>query len=118
MAKAVSLDWLDFQPHSLLVKPRKDIIMSLDDKAFQKGMDNKNIVENYCRTYISSKNQSVDEITIHNMVSALSDYLYVTISQDTVNKEFVSRFSTPTGNKCKDGQIEVICMFLKKNCKV
>ena len=114
MAKAVSLDWLDFQPHSLLVKPRKDIIMSLDDKAFQKDIENKNIIENYCRTYISSKNQSVDEITIHNMVSALSDYLYVTISQDTVNKDFVSRFSTPTGNKCKDGQIEVICILFKE----
>lgn len=114
MQIAVSLDWLDFQPHSLLGNPRIDIIMSLDDKAFQKGMDNKNIVENYCRTYISTKSITMDEISIHNMVSVLSDCLYVTISQETVTKDFVSRFSMPTGNKCKDGQIEVICILLKE----
>lgn len=88
--------------------------MSLDDKAFQNTMEDKNMVENYCRTYISSKNETVDETVLQNMVSALSGYLYVTVSQETVNKEFVSRFSTPTGNKCKDGQIEVICIVLLK----
>lgn len=70
-------------------------------------------VEKISRDYLMEKQGSVDETFLQNMVSIIFNSIYeFEITRETVTKDFVEWFSTRTGGKCIDGQIEVKC----KNC--
>lgn len=98
---------LVFQSHPLF--DRDLIHMSLDEKAYGDNLPDRINVENYCRSYLASKQRSIDESLLQNMVDTIAGELFLHITKETVNKEFVNYFTSRTGNKCKDGQIEVVC---------
>ena len=87
--------------------------MNLDNQLYQETIIGRSSVESYCRSYMLSKQGTVDEVLLQSMVNTLLHELYVNeITDKDVNKDFVNRFSTPTGGKCTDGQIEVMCILL------
>lgn len=66
-------------------------------------------VEKFCHSYLNSKQVSADECFIHDMMKHIKDDIYIDVGKEHCDKSFVNRFSTKTGGKCKDGQLEVRC---------
>ena len=83
----------------------------MDTIAISNVLEDRLEIENYCRSFLLTKQGSVDESFLQTMVSAVSKDIYLHITKDSITKDFVNRFSTQTGNRCKDGQIEVKCMI-------
>ena len=84
--------------------------MNVDVNVLNKEEKKRRYVEKICRDYLMEKRGSVDETFLQNMINIVSANIYeFEITRETVTKDFVEWFSTRTGGKCGDGQIEVKC---------